>query len=494
MKSSDCPIKVFCRFRPTDLSRSENSGRPFWNASCDVRASFEGLSSVVAQPVEDSDDRRLAIAFADGKGATTVNVSTISDNVQESKDSKNFSFSRVFPPEATQVDVYDATASNFVDALLSGFNCSLLAFGRTGSGKTYSMLGPETDSTGRVAWHSDGASGWEEHKGIAPRLLECLFDGIADLSSEVVCTVRSSYIEVYNEQVHDLLAPDRNVELKLKHDAQSNKCRFDAVNPEVKTVGEALQVLRKGASHRSTSSTLANLHSSRSHAIFILTLQLEEGDCTKTSQLYLVDLAGSEMLNTGVEERMRETKHINTSLLALRNVIHALAGQPSPAAAPTAGNHSPRRLSGNESPRRSMYGAASATVAALVTPRGGRPAPAGKELPFVNFRDSKLTRILQSCLGGNSRTSVLLTCCLTDRRETLRTLHFGGTMQRVRTQAKPCPAPPSSPNNVLRLAWKEAPTFALLNVVRVLPTVLQGGSSSKIFDDARAVLVSVSHC
>lgn len=208
--------------------------------------------------------------------------------------------------------------------------------------------------------------------------------------------IEASFLEVYGEDVHDLLVPSRP-SVPIREDAGGGVVCSGLTHKKVATAEEALQVLHEGTLHRTTAATLMNLTSSRSHAVFTVTLTQTSGmpgddyQLTSKSRFTFVDLAGSErMKKTGAEgERAREGIKINEGLLALGNVINALADE-------------------------------------------GRLAE-GKKV-HVPYRQSKLTRLLQDALGGNSRT-LFLACVSpsdTNASETLSTLHYANRARNIK--------------------------------------------------------------
>lgn len=272
-----------------------------------------------------------------------------------------------------------------------------MAYGQTGSGKTFTM-GSEA--------HSQPES--SSHTGLIPRFIEDFFlqmqskKEVSDKggdSSPVLLdySMRASFLEVYGEDVFDLLNAARS-SLPLREDSEGGVVIAGLTSRPISDPAEALQVLHEGTMNRTTAATLMNLTSSRSHAVFtiyltqvIRTRDCEEVDVTTTSKFTFVDLAGSErMKKTGAEgERAREGIKINEGLLALGNVINALADE--------------ERL-------------------------------AKEKKIHVPYRQSKLTRLLQDALGGNSQT-LFLACVSpsdTNASETLSTMHYANRARNIR--------------------------------------------------------------
>ncbi|KAG6775130.1 hypothetical protein POTOM_018558 [Populus tomentosa] len=286
---------------------------------------------------------------------------------KDEKDECTYSFDKVFYEESKQADVYEFLALPIVKDAVKGVNGTIITYGQTGAGKTYSVEGPsilECDV---------------QKKGLLPRVVDGLFECIKSADESTKYTIKLSMVEIYMEKVRDLLDLTKdNIQIKENKEQEillSGVTEITISDPE-----GALQSL----------STEMNVGSSRSHCIYILTVQLESNTDkrVKTGKVILVDLAGSEKVEkTGAEGKvLEESKTINKSLSALGNVINALTCGPS-----TRSSHIP-------------------------------------------FRDSKLTRILQDALGGNSRTA-LLCCCspsASNASETLSTIRFGMRAKHIK--------------------------------------------------------------
>eukprot|EP00743_Colponemidia_sp_Colp-15_P007412 GILK01008008.1.p1 GENE.GILK01008008.1~~GILK01008008.1.p1 ORF type:complete len:568 (-),score=63.82 GILK01008008.1:321-1982(-) len=303
----------------------------------------------------------------------------------------SFMFDRVLPPDCEQAEVSEIVAPPMIDAILNGFNAAIIAYGQTGSGKTYTMMGPPS-SQGRGLLTSD-----PHRQGLIPRILDQLFRRLAErrreasLSDEgagaATTTVIASYVEIYCEKIKDLLTPAKD-NIQLRQDSKRGLWITDASQVPVSNTHEAMGVLDQGSSFRQVAQTKSNTDSSRSHAVFLLSLRNSFDSRVTHSQLYLVDLAGSEKVGkTGAEGlRLDEAKSINKSLLALGNVIMALTSK-------------------------------------------------AKHIPY---RDSKLTRLLENSFGGNSYTCVIV-CCSPSRyndRETLSSLRFGDRANRIQNKPR----------------------------------------------------------
>ncbi|XP_077526718.1 uncharacterized protein LOC144138351 isoform X4 [Haemaphysalis longicornis] len=288
-----------------------------------------------------------------------------------------FTFDYTFDTTATQEDVYTRCVADLIGKVTTGYNCSVLMYGQTGSGKTYTM--------GTNYGQSEVAAA---NPGIIPQAVRDLF---AVLSQQQGCwTAKVSLLEIYNENVFDLLANPKEREAIPIREVGKVIVLPGLVNQQVGGPEEALQCLEQGSRNRSTGATLLNSCSSRSHAIFSIHLQGHVQGTMFTSKLQLVDLAGSEAVkrthSTG--DRRKEGVNINLGLLALGNVINALC----------------------------MQG-------------GGKPQ-------FISYRDSALTRLLRDSLNGSSFT-VMIACispAIGNITETVNTLRYADRARQIKTK------------------------------------------------------------
>ncbi|XP_034232516.1 chromosome-associated kinesin KIF4 [Thrips palmi] len=291
---------------------------------------------------------------------------------------KAFTFNYVFSPESSQAEVYDNAVKNLVPKLFKGYNVTILAYGQTGSGKTHSM---------GTCYNGEG------EMGIIPRAVSDIFEKIAH-SHDQDFKVSASFMELYKEQLFDLMAcstkPRDQCIVDIREDARGIHIP-GLVDLEVKSVEETFKSLMMGSAGRATGATAMNAQSSRSHAIFTLTIQMckkNNGGGDMVSKFHLVDLAGSERSKkTGATgERFKEGVNINKGLLALGNVISALGD--------------------------------------------------GQQRGYVSYRDSKLTRLLQDSLGGNSIT--LMVACVSPAdynfEETLSTLRYADRARHIKNK------------------------------------------------------------
>ncbi|KAK7321269.1 hypothetical protein VNO77_31748 [Canavalia gladiata] len=289
--------------------------------------------------------------------------------------------------------IYDDCVAPLVDALFHGYNATVLAYGQTGSGKTYTM---GTNYTGE-----------ENAGGIIPKVMETIFKRVQAMKESSEFLIRVSFIEIFKEEVFDLLDPNSSrgdvastakpavptrVPIQIRETVNGGITLAGVTEAEVKTKEEMSSYLSRGSLSRATASTNMNSQSSRSHAIFTITMEQKNGDDVLCAKLHLVDLAGSERAKrTGADGmRLKEGIHINKGLLALGNVISAL---------------------GDERKR--------------------------KEGGHVPYRDSKLTRLLQDSLGGNSKT-VMIACVSpadSNAEETLNTLKYANRARNIQNKA-----------------------------------------------------------
>ena len=306
-----------------------------------------------------------------------------------------FHFDEVFGPDSEQTRVYDNLVAPLVDACFDGYNATVLAYGQTGSGKTYTM--------GSAAL----SAGADDEIGVIPRVIQDVFAGIKKRRGVSECTVRCAFLEVHNEEVRDLLHPDVTTKkISVRERADGAIVVSGIRECEARCADEMVRLLENGAVSRTTGGTKMNEQSSRSHAIF--TVILEQRHLTRearrrhrgafsSAKFHLVDLAGSERnKRTGASgRRFKESININSGLLALGNVINAIADD-----------------------------------------QERRKQDLGPRHLHVPYRDSKLTRLLQDSLGGNSRTCMIACISPADANleETLNTLKYAARARNIRNK------------------------------------------------------------
>uniref|UniRef100_A0A673B7X1 Kinesin-like protein n=1 Tax=Sphaeramia orbicularis TaxID=375764 RepID=A0A673B7X1_9TELE len=285
---------------------------------------------------------------------------------------KAFTYDYVFDPTAEQEEVFSTAVSSLLCGIFKGYHATVLAYGQTGSGKTFSMGGAYTSA------QEDDPS-----VGVIPRVIRRIFEEREKKTDCEFC-MAVSYLEIYNEEILDLLCTSKDKPaISIREDPKEGIKIVGLTERHVSSAQEMVGCLELGNSARTVGSTAMNAASSRSHAIFTITLE------QLVSKLHLVDLAGSErQKKTKAEgDRLKEGININRGLLALGNVISAL---------------------GDES----------------------------KKNTFVPYRDSKLTRLLQDSLGGNSHT--LMIACVSpadsNMEETINTLRYADRARKIKNK------------------------------------------------------------
>ncbi|CAM6028301.1 unnamed protein product [Sphagnum balticum] len=288
-------------------------------------------------------------------------------------DLTEFRFDAVLPSTARQIDVYNTAARAVVMDVLNGFNGTVMAYGQTGAGKTYTLSAKHPTA-----------------HGIIPRSAAEIFEK-ADSDREFEYHVSMSYIQIYMEQIQDLLRPEScNMQIR---EGDNGVFVSGVKDIKVKSVEDCMRLLMLGDQNRCFAFTKLNAHSSRSHAIVILTVEkkparnLQRTQGVLVGKLFLVDLAGSERLKKSGSEGLRasEAMSVNLSLTCLGKCISA------------------------------------------------RTDPNKTHVPF---RDSKLTRLLQESLGGNAKTALVINIapCSEYMQESLSSLQFGSRAMKVATR------------------------------------------------------------
>uniref|UniRef100_A0A672MXH1 Kinesin-like protein n=1 Tax=Sinocyclocheilus grahami TaxID=75366 RepID=A0A672MXH1_SINGR len=317
---------------------------------------------------------KQAVAVDEIRGTITVNKLEMT-----SEPPKTFTFDTVFGPDSKQLDVYNLTARPIIDSVLEGYNGTIFAYGQTGTGKTFTM---------------EGVRAVPELRGIIPNSFAHVFGHIAKAEGDTRFLVRVSYLEIYNEEVRDLLGKDQMQRLEVKERPDVGVYIKDLSGYVVNNADDMDRIMTLGHKNRSVGATNMNEHSSRSHAIFTITIECSEkgvdGDQhVRMGKLHLVDLAGSERQGkTGATgQRLKEATKINLSLSTLGNVISALVD--------------------------------------------------GKST-HVPYRNSKLTRLLQDSLGGNSKTMMCANIGPADYNydETISTLRYANRAKNIKNKAR----------------------------------------------------------
>nr|AMS24217.1 kinesin 5d protein [Marsilea vestita] len=313
---------------------------------------------------------------------------SVNQNVQGKQVDRTFVFDKVFGPQSKQKDLYDQAIIPIVNEVLEGFNCTIFAYGQTGTGKTYTMEG-----SGRRTGNDE----LPPDAGVISRAIKQIFDTLELQNAEY--SVKVTFLELYNEETTDLLAPEdfskipdeKKRPLSLMEDGKGGVIVRGLEEVVVNNATEIFNLLDRGSAKRRTAETLLNKQSSRSHSIFSITIHIKEStpdgeELIKCGKLNLVDLAGSEnVCRSGAREgRAREAGEINKSLLTLGRVITSLV----------------------------------------------------EHLGHVPYRDSKLTRLLRDSLGGRTKTCIIATVspsvhCI---EETLSTLDYAQRAKNIKNK------------------------------------------------------------
>ena len=349
-------IRVFCRVRP--VCGSENF------RSIETGAGLKNDQALLSIPTVGEKAGQLISLIPPGKEKPF-----------------EFSYDRVFDSTAGQSEVFE-DISHLVQSALDGYKVCIFAYGQTGSGKTYTMLGDNDVDSGEVEINDVSKN---KNRGLIPRCMEQIFDARDYLSQKkessstsATFAVTATMVEVYNEEIKDLLDSKGDTKHEVKHCLKSGDTTVTHLKSvEVKSVDEITKLMTKAQAARTTASTKMNDHSSRSHMVFTIKLTGEDISGRKLNGvLNLVDLAGSERLSrTGATgDRLKEAQSINKSLSALGDVISALA----------------------------------------------------EKQQHIPYRNSKLTYLLQSSLGGDSKTLMVANVAgnFESSQETLCSLRF----------------------------------------------------------------------
>ena len=243
-----------------------------------------------------------------------VDVDTGNNSVavtSNKNDTKTFQFDYVYPMDTTQREIYDQVAFPIVDSIFQGYNGTIFAYGQTGCGKTYTMMGVVDNP---------------ELKGIIPNAFSHIFGFIKTEGESKKFLVRCSFVEIYNEEVRDLLV-NNNQKLAIKEDPKKGTFVKDLTYVTLKDTEDIQKCLDRGNKNRHVGATSMNDQSSRSHSLFTVYLEIEENGKIRSGKLNLVDLAGSERVGktNATGQTFDEGKKINLSLTALGSVIDALS-------------------------------------------------------------------------------------------------------------------------------------------------------------------------
>lgn len=435
------PIRVCLRLRP--VNKLETSRR---STNC---VKVQKNNNATKNDKSKASSHAAATAILE-KGSAATAVGNAIEVISPLEGKFNFTFNHVFQEDASQSLVYQHAAAPLASDLIEGFNCALIAYGQTGSGKTHTMMGGEsshtTDGTTTTTTMATGGKSKKksstihnEKTGMIHRLIHDVFQQMKDSPPSIEYIVRCSFVEIYLEKILDLLNPaNRSIQILeegsgvsgivgssihtsssdggsntntnegggVRIDGASEACCFDE--------SDVLSLLIRGNACRTVSSTKMNTDSSRSHAIFMMTIEQKDNitGISKMSRLQLIDMAGSELggkkdqaggavQGTKGTAIHQEARMINKSLSSLNAVVRALVDNQQ-------------------------------------TTRGGADAAGGSSIE-APYNQSKLTRLLRDAFGGNCRTSIILTASPASYSiaESIRTMKFGQLCRSVKNFVKP---------------------------------------------------------
>jgi len=305
-------------------------------------------------------------------------LSTIKGKELRPREERSYVFNDIFDESVSTVEIYKKVLTPAVSHIMDGYNSTVLAYGMTGAGKTYTMFGDIYESGG---------------VGVVTLMVKDLFEAFAKEEQDgYKCQMKFSYLEIYNEQVKDLLAQQTNENLMIIEDPVKGVYIPNLSSHNIDQCEDIINLIIKGNSKRAMASTNSNQFSSRSHAILQITVEKRQRardivESVIQSKLCLVDLAGSERAAVSENRGLRQMEgaNINRSLLALGNCINVLSD----------------------------------------------PNTKGA---FVPYRDSKLTRLLKDSLGGNTKT-VMIACIspfYMAYEETVNTLKYASNARRIK--------------------------------------------------------------
>eukprot|EP00899_Mesostigma_viride_P012003 jgi/Mesvir1/20803/Mv07906-RA.3 len=345
---------------------------------------------VRARPLNEAESGTNCIAVSNNSKSITIRPPT----------GKSFTFDYVADASIGQAEFFDLVGKPVSLSVLEGYHGCLLAYGQTGAGKTFTMEGRQLDDPMTPKGSSPGDLVISEGQGIIPRALQFLFERMEHEKNhsefnEVVFKCKVSYLEIYNEQVADLLEPGSN-NLTIREDVRRGMYVENLSERDVPNAASVYALFKESSCNRHVGSTAMNRESSRSHSVFTVYVESQRKDHRgmvnlRTSAFHLVDLAGSERQRNSESQgwMLKEAGSINKSLSALGNVIHALVDV----------------AEGNER--------------------------------HVPYRDSKLTFLLKDSLGGNSKCTLVANVSPSDKYadESLSTLKFAQRAKMVRNAA-----------------------------------------------------------
>ncbi|CAH7688191.1 hypothetical protein PPACK8108_LOCUS23119 [Phakopsora pachyrhizi] len=408
---------------------------------------------------------------------TPTAASSNSYSGQSSKNNLRFTFDRVYAPDEGQSAIWSSVEA-LVGRFLEGYNVTVFAYGQTSSGKSYTMGTDRVSATCELDHSQQDDLGVDSDRlGIIPRAVQTIFQRVNQISSPTSkISLKASYVEIYNEDLIDLVACSQSAssmlpQVTIREDKDGNIIWSGLREVQVSSAKETMELLHNGSAVRQTNSTQMNAQSSRSHAIFSIHFtqcklsssnqvgspsstsnkrlsahvtspvsaggELEGEWITVTSKFHFVDLAGSERLKrtSAIGDRIKEGISINSGLHALGNVISAL----------------------------------------------GDPAKA-KTVTHIPYRDSKLTRLLQDSLGGNAHT--LMVACVSPTEynvnETLNTLKYANRARNIKNRAQV---------NATEAGWEDVDYLQslVLKLRKELANLKASGSVAELSSSFRAL-------
>ncbi|XP_050298947.1 kinesin-like protein KIF19 [Anthonomus grandis grandis] len=361
------------------------------------------MVAVRVRPLKEDEPHR--VLYAANSKTVVLEDADKNDAIRQKKGfERQYTFDVVFNETSSQEEVYNTTTNSLVKDVLNGYNGTVFAYGATGAGKTHTMVGSK------------------DQPGIMIRALNDIFEAVKENEDEYSVTM--SYLELYNENIRDLLNPSSGY-LELREDSRGRSIHVAGIS-EISTTctDEVMQLLHKGNKARTVEPTAMNQTSSRSHALLSVTVRhttpVNQKDHLrmriKQGRLFMIDLAGSERANKTKNrgKRLQEGAHINRSLLALGNCINALAG-------------------------------------------GAR---------YVNYRDSKLTRLLKEALSGNCKTVMIahVSPSANQKDESRNTLIYADRANNISTKVE---------RNILDVSYQVTQYQTVVNELRAEISRLQ---------------------
>jgi len=383
-------------FKYAELVSTENDGNPD-NDGCNITPTEIGKAPSSNLENDENGECQKLLAFETTEACVLSVEPQVIWMVVPRVGLRQFSFNNVFADRTSQETTYSSSARHIIEQFLNGVNGSIFCYGQTGSGKTHTMFGANSAASTTIYGSKGGQSfSGQEDAGIVPRACSEIINAVVKCQSlGEPCSLEVSYVEVYGDVVSDLLR-EGSVVTVWQGIAARSVLEGAAAHP-VHSPEELQQLLCRGEANKRFAATAMNQRSSRAHSLLIFGLvrkppgaseHLLRLGLTLSSRLCLADLGGSEQVKKSraidTSQRLQEAVQINLGLLALKNCISALL----------------------------------------------------KRKSHIPYQDSMLTQLLQMALGGNSRTSVVITTSMEPRDavETIQTLRFGERCARVKNK------------------------------------------------------------